>query len=112
MSLEASLDTRNFGSQRADMSAPLPALSLYARMALSDRWLLNVRVDRLSLDTGNIDGSIFSSAMDFVYQPWRHANIGIGYRDLNLQATSTSARWRGKAQVRLSGPFLLIGTTF
>jgi hypothetical protein len=77
-SLDASVSTKNFGSQRADTTTPLPVLTLYARMALTDRWLLNVQVDRLSLDTGDVDGSIFSSGTEFVYQPWRHFNIGLG----------------------------------
>jgi hypothetical protein len=112
LSLEAAFSTRNFGSQRGDVSAPLPVLTFYARMALTDRWLLSVRVDRLSLDTGDIDGRIFSSGTDFVYQPWRHFNIGIGYRDINMEVTSTSEDWRGKAQVRQSGPMLFISSTF
>jgi hypothetical protein len=112
MSMEASLSTRNFGSERADESAPLPVVTFYARMALTDRWLLNVRVDRLSLDYEDIDGSIFSSGTEFVYQPWRHFNIGIGYRDINMDVTSTSDDWRGKAQVRQSGPILFVSGTF
>jgi hypothetical protein len=112
MSLEAEFSTRNFGSERASETAPLPVLTFYARMALTDRWLLSVRVDRLSLDTGDIDGSIFSSGTDFVYQPWRHFNVGIGYRDINMEVTSTSEDWRGKAQVRQSGPMLFVSSTF
>ena len=112
MDMEASLSTRNFGSERADESAPLPVITFYARMALTDRWLLNVRVDRLSLDYEDIDGSIFSSGTEFVYQPWRHFNIGIGYRDINMDVTSTSDDWRGKAQVRQSGPILFVSSTF
>jgi hypothetical protein len=113
LSLEAGLSTRNLGSERASIdSAPLPVLNFYARMALTDRWLLNVRIDRLSLDTGDVDGSIFDVEADFVYQPWRHFNIGLGYRDINLQASSTGAKWRGKAQVRQNGPMLFVSATF
>ncbi|HEX2492694.1 MAG TPA: hypothetical protein VHK24_02890 [Steroidobacter sp.] len=112
MDIEAALETRNFGSQGAQESAPLPVLTLYARMALTDRWLLNVRVDRLSLDTGDVDGSIFSSATEFIYQPWRHFSVGIGYRDINVEISSTSEDWRGKAQIRQSGPALFLSTTF
>lgn len=110
--LGASLATQNFGSQRASQSAPLPVVTMYARMALTDRWLLSVRIDRLSLDTGDVDGSIFSSATDFVYQPWRHVNFAIGYREINFEISSTSDDWRGKAQIRQSGPYLSIGGTF
>jgi hypothetical protein len=113
MSLDAALSTRNLGSERASIeSAPLPVVIFYARMALTDRWLLNVRIDRLSLDTGDIDGSIFDVEADFVYQPWRHFNVGLGYRDINLEVSSNGAKWRGKAQVRQNGPMLFVSSTF
>lgn len=112
MSIDAALSTRNFGSQRASQSAPLPVLTMYAQVALTDRWLFRARVDRLSLDTGEVDGSIFSSGTDFVYQPWRHFGVGLGYRDINMQVSSTSDRWRGKAQIRHTGPLLFVSGTF
>jgi len=110
--LQAGLATQSFGSQRTSETAPLPFATLYARMALTDRWLLNVRVDRLSLDTGDIDGSVFSSGLDLIYQPWRHFSFGLGYRDINWQISSTSERWTGKAQVQENGPVLFIATSF
>lgn len=110
--LEAGLNTRNFGSQFASETAPLPFINVYARMALTDRWLLSVRVDRLSLDTGDIDGKVFSSGFDVVYQPWRHFNIGLGFRDINFQISSVSDDWRGKAQIQQSGPMLFVGGSF
>ena len=110
--LEAGLSTLNFGSEVADQTAPLPFLTLYARMALTDRWLLTMRVDRLSLDTGDIDGQIFSSGLDVIYQPWRHFSIGLGFRDINFQINSTSDDWRGKAQIQQSGPALYFATSF
>ena len=110
--LEAGLSTRNFGSDVASQTAPLPFLTLYARMALTDRWLLSMRVDRLSLDTGDIDGQVFSSGLDVIYQPWRHFSIGVGFRDINFQVESTSEDWRGKAQIQQSGPALYFSTSF
>jgi hypothetical protein len=110
--LGAGLSTRNFGSEFASQTAPLPFLNVYARMALTDRWLLTMRVDRLSLDTGDIDGKIFSSGLDVIYQPWRHFSVGLGYRDINFQIASTSEDWRGKAQVQQSGPVLFVATSF
>jgi hypothetical protein len=110
--LEASLSTQRRAGQAAAETAPLPFVTVYARMALTDRWLLNIRVDRLSLDTGSIDGKVFSSGTEFVYQPWRHFNIALGYRDINYQISSTSEDWNGKAQVQQSGPILMISSTF
>jgi len=110
--LEAGLSTINFGSEFASQTAPLPFITFYARMALTDRWLMSVRVDRLSLDTGDIDGKVFSSGLDVIYQPWRHFNIGLGFRDINFQISSVSTDWRGKAQIQQSGPMLFVGASF
>lgn len=112
MSMKAGIETANQGSQRASESAPLPFLNMYGRFALTDRWLFSVRIDRLSLDTGDIDGKVFSSGTDFIYQPWRHVGIGLGYRDINFQVSSTSDKWRGKAQIQQTGPYLFISGTF
>ncbi len=110
--LQASLSTPNLGSDAASQTAPLPFLSLYARLALTDRWLLSMRVDRLSLTTGNIDGKVFASGADILYQPWRHFGVGLGYRDVNYQISSTSSDWRGEAQIQESGPSLSVVATF
>jgi hypothetical protein len=110
--IQASLSSQNFGSDRASETAPLPFLSLYARMALTDRWLLNVRVDRLSVNTGSIDGSVFSSGLDLIYQPWRHVGFGLGYRDINWQISSNNSDWNGKAQIQENGPMLFINGSF
>ena len=110
--MEASISSERLGSNRAAQTAPLPFVTMYARMALTDRWLLNIRVDRLSLDTGDIDGDVFSSGAEFIYQPWRHFGIGIGYRDINFKVSSTSDDWRGKAQVQQNGPMLFVSSTF
>ena len=110
--MSANISSANFGSQRATESAPLPFINHYGRFALTDRWLFSVRVDRLSLDTGSIDGKIFSSGTDFIYQPWRHVALGLGYRDINFQISSTDETWRGKAQVQLTGPYLFIAGSF
>jgi hypothetical protein len=110
--LEASLSTANSGSERASKSAPLPVLSVYAEVALTDRWMLGMRVDRLSLEVNDTSGSISSTGVEFVYQPWRHFNIGFGYRDLMIRASSTGGNWRGNIEVQHSGPMLFVGTTF
>jgi hypothetical protein len=110
--LEAGLSTRNFGSDFASQTAPLPFFTLYARMAMTDRWLLSFRVDRLSLDTGDIDGKVFSSGLDVTYQPWQHFGIGLGFRDINFQVSSVSTDWRGKAQIQQSGPVLFLAGSF
>lgn len=110
--LEASLASPSVGSEVASTSAPLPALSVYAQIALTDRWLLNTRLDRLSLSSGDTDGSISNTGIDFIYQPWRHFNIGIGYRDVAMRVSSTGGNWRGEAQILQHGPLLFVGTTF
>lgn len=110
--LTASLETSSAGSERASKSAPLPTLSIYSDVALTDRWLLSMRLDRLAMSVGDTDGSVSNTGITFVYQPWRHFNIGFGYRDISTQISSTGDDWRGSALVQQRGPLAFVGTTF
>lgn len=110
--LETGFQTGSSGSESASTSAPLPTVTIYSNVALTDRWLMSVRLDRLSIGVQDIDGSVSSTGLDFIYQPWRHFNLGLGYRDIAMQVTSTGGNWRGNAQIQLHGPLLFIGTTF
>lgn len=110
--IEAGLSTRNFGSEFAKESAPLPVITVYAEVALTDRWLLGMRIDRLSLDIGDVKGDVFSSGLQFVYQPWRHFNVGLAYRVTNFQLSSNTEDWRGEAQIEQHGPGLFVAATF
>lgn len=111
-SIEAKLSTQSTGSQDASTSGPLPTFTIYSRMALTDRWMFMARIDRLSLDQDDFDGRISSSGIEFVFQPSRHFNIGMGFRDISYELSSTSDDWRGSMQIQQSGPLLYVGTTF
>lgn len=110
--IEASLSTPSLGRGSSSVSAPLPTISIYSDIALTDRWLLSMRLDRLSVGIGDTDGSVSNTALTFIYQPWRHFNLGFGYRDISTQISSTSEDWRGSAIIEQRGPLLFVGTTF
>lgn len=110
--LEASLETGTGQAQRASKSAPLPTMTVYSMVALTDRWLLSMRIDRLAAGSGDTDGSVSNTGFDFIYQPWRNVNLGIGYRDIAMEISSSGGSWVGSAQVQQRGPLVFIGTTF
>ena len=84
--------------------APLPVFTIYGQFALTDRWAVGARLDRLSLEYDKYDGSIGSLGLDLMYQPFRNFGLGIGYRA--TLSTSRSARTIVDLRVRqnFTGP--------
>ena len=72
----------------------------------------SIRDDRLSLDTGDIDGEIFGRGRDLVYQAWPNLRVDLGYRDIDISVSSTNDDWRGQVEAQQGGPFLFIAASF
>ena len=95
-----------------DVLAPLPVLSLYANMGLTDEWALRLRTDWFSLSYGDYSGDLTSAALDVVYQPWRHVGFGFGMRTYLLDVEIESTDWRGRARVSFNGPTAYVYGSF
>jgi hypothetical protein len=111
-SYDVSLTSNSTGTDGEDVLAPLPVLSLYAQVALTDRWALGSRLDRFSLSYGKYDGSITSLAVDLVYQPFRHFGVGAGYRGLFIKVDATGERNTLRMRQNFEGPLLFVNGSF
>ncbi|HEV2430943.1 MAG TPA: hypothetical protein VGT43_05480 [Burkholderiales bacterium] len=111
-SYEASLRTASLGSDSEDVTAPLPVLTMYGQFALTDRWAVSARLDRLSLDYDKYEGSIGAVGVDLMYQPFRNFGFGIGFRsllfDLKVEENSRQLEVRQTFQ----GPILFLTGSF
>jgi hypothetical protein len=65
----ASVSANGIGTQGGAVTAPLPVLSAYGQFALTERWAISARLDRLSLNYDQYAGGITSMALDVNYQP-------------------------------------------
>ncbi len=99
-------------SQGAAMTAPLPVLSVFGTFALTDHWSIGARLDRFSLRYDGYDGGITSTALDLLYQPFRHVGFGVGYRSLFLELEATKSSWNGRIDQSYQGPTAYVTASF
>lgn len=111
-SFDASLETAGGSDEGGDVLAPLPVLSLYGQVALTDEWAFSARADAFKLVVDPYDGKIISMAADVTYQPWRHLGFGLGYRSLLIHAGVDGGDWDGQIDSSFQGAILFVYTSF
>ena len=110
--IDASLNGSIVGSENASALAPLPVLSLYSQIALTDEWSFGARFDYFALEIDQYRGSISSLGLDLQYQPFRHLGFGLGIRTLDIQLEAEKSDFNGKIETRFNGPILYLNTSF
>jgi hypothetical protein len=109
---EVSLSAPLIGTGSEDVTAPLPVLSVYGQFALTERWAVGSRLDRLSLSYDKYDGSLTSLAFDLSYQPFRHVGFGLTYRALFLSLAATDDGRVLRFRQSYQGPLLFMNVSF
>ena len=111
--IKASIETTGGGNAEAtDVLAPLPVLNLYGLFALTDEWAVRMRMDWLSLTYGDYTGDVRNTAIDVLYQPFRHVGFGFGMRSLLLDVKINDPDWTGRARTAYSGPAAFMTVSF
>jgi hypothetical protein len=110
--IEAELSDGGGTAERGEVLAPLPVLSLYGRVALTERWSVGMRADAFSLEYEQYDGRLLSNAVDLVYQPFRHVALGLGYRDLFVDLELDDPDFSGKVESDFRGPVAFLALSF
>jgi hypothetical protein len=100
------------GSDSGKVLAPLPVISLYGQVALSDRWAIASRLDAFRLAYEPYEGHVFAMGVDVLYQPWRHFGMGIGWRSLEMEVSASKSDWDGAIRSVFQGPMAFISTSF
>jgi hypothetical protein len=109
---DISLNAAGVGSESEDVTAPLPVFTIYGQFALTDRWAVAARLDRLSLDYDKYEGSIGSLGLDLMYQPFRNFGFGIGYRATVFDLTVSENNRELQVKQNFSGPILFLTANF
>ena len=106
------LSSAAIGAESEDVTAPLPVFTIYGQFALTDRWAVGARLDRLSLEYDKYDGSIGSLGLDLMYQPFRNFGLGIGYRATLFDLTVTENNRELRVRQNFTGPMFFITANF
>ena len=102
--IRARVEAAGVGGEAGDMTAPLPVANFYGNFALTNTWALSTRFDWLSLAYDNYTGEIRSVALDFIWQPFRHAGFGFGYHSLLTNLGVDKTDWKGQVRLTYQGP--------
>jgi hypothetical protein len=110
--IEAGLEDAAGNGDEGRLLAPLPVVSLYGGVALTDTWSVALRVDAFSLDYEEYSGQVLSNGIDLVYQPFRHVGLGVGYRDLLVDLELQDEDFPGKVESDFRGPVAFVNFGF
>jgi hypothetical protein len=110
--IKAGLSSSGTGGDTGKVLAPLPVLSGYGQVALTDKWAIASRLDLFRLAYKPYEGSIFDVGVDVLYQPFRHLGFGLGFRSLQIQASASNNDWEGAFRSNFTGPIAYVSTSF
>jgi hypothetical protein len=109
---QTSLDAAGIGARSESITAPLPIAVLYGNFALTDTWALALRADWLSLSYDKYSGSVRSTAVDFVWQPFEHWAFGFGVHNLTLRLDVNNPDARLTTRIVFQGPAAYASLSF
>ena len=103
---EILVDDGGTGYHRGDVSAsgPLPNLGAWYLYSPAKKWLLHARVDWISANIDEYDGSLWNTNLGVTYQLFRNFGLDISYQYFNLNIGVDNSRWNGGAEMTYSGP--------
>jgi opacity protein-like surface antigen len=107
-----SLAATGVGGQTADTLAPLPTIGVYGAYAFTPRWLVSGRLDYLSLNYGDYDGSLVNFNVGVDYRFSRNFGVGIGYRYVDYDLTVSKSKFNGSVNYQFNGPLLYVVGSF
>jgi hypothetical protein len=111
-SIRGTANAASAGADTGNVLAPLPVLSGYGLVALTDRWAVSGHVDWLSMSYDRYDGSVSSMGIDLRYQPFRHVGFALGYRSLFIALVYNGTDSTMRFNQAFQGPMFSTNFTF
>lgn len=111
-SYDVGLQAGTSGDQAKKITAPLPVLSAYGQVALTDEWSVGGRLDRFVMSFDNYAGNVTSLGVDVNYQPFRHVGFGLAYRSLFIDLTAKGTDFTASFHQSFQGPLLYMNASF
>jgi hypothetical protein len=102
------IDDIESGFQRVENSGsqPLPNIGAWYNFSPAKKWLIQGRVDWISANVGDYDGTLWNFNAGVNYQAFRHVGFGLSYQYFDLDLDIDNSDWRGNVNMRYSGPML------
>jgi hypothetical protein len=110
--LSVGLSTASFGSQKADVTAPLPVVGAYFRYEISHRWRFIGKADFFYLQYSSYSGYLTDLRLDVEYHPWKHVGFGFGFNAIQQQLDYDTSNFSGSVKNTIGGPQIYVFTNF
>ena len=101
-----------FQRERSHTLVPLPTVGLYGSYRMADALRLHGRVDYLSLNYKDYDGSLTNWVAAVEWRFARHWGAGAGYRYVDYELEQSTSRFDGKLEYKFRGPTLFVNAAF
>ena len=105
---EILINDEDTGFHRGDASKsqPLPNVGAWYLYSPAKKWLLHARVDWISANIGDYDGTLWNTNVGVNYQLFRNFGLDLSYQYFNLNLGVDSSDWKGSADMTYSGPVI------
>jgi opacity protein-like surface antigen len=105
---EVILDETASGYERvsASNSQPLPNIGAWYNFSPAKRWALHGRVDWISADIGDYDGTMWNFNAGVNFQAFKHLGLDLSYQYFDIDFNVNKSDWRGGVNMSYSGPVL------
>lgn len=88
--------------------APLPLVGLEGRFDFSSRWSAEGRVQYLTAEIDEVDGSILDWRFALAWRKNPHLLFGLGYRSFTIEVDSQNEDTPGLVDMSIDGPLLFV----
>jgi hypothetical protein len=88
--------------------APLPLLGLEGRYDFSPRWSMEARVQYLTVNETDVDGSILDARLGLTWRLNPYLLFGLGYRTFQIDVNSANEDTPGLVDLTVAGPLLFV----
>lgn len=94
----------------AKTSQPLPNVGFWYNYSPARNWLLHARVDWISANIGDYDGTLWNTSIGVNYQAFRNVGFDLAYQFFDLNFGIDKSNWVGGIDMKYQGP--VISATF
>jgi len=101
-------ESTDFFRGEADNSQPLPNLGAWYNVSPARKWLIHARVDWISADIGDYNGTLWNTNIGVNYQAFRNVSFDLSYQFFELNLKVDKSDWRGEVDMTYSGPMLAV----
>lgn len=87
---------------------PLPLAGIEGRYDFTDRWSAEMRLQYLSVEFDEIDGSVMDARAAITWRKNPYLVFGLGYRSFGVEVDSQDVDTPGRVDMEMAGPLLFM----